>query len=88
MADELSEAIARLKALEAENAKLREAQAKQATSRLVCKVGAKGGVSVYGFGRWPITLYAEQWTKLAQFMPQILEFVEANHDNLTFKHAE
>jgi hypothetical protein len=49
------------------------------------KVSAKGGVSVYGLGRFPITLYASQWDTLATKMPEITAFVDANRDKLATK---
>jgi len=42
------------------------------------KVTEKGGVSVYGLGRFPVTLYGSQWDKLAANMPAIMAFVDAN----------
>jgi hypothetical protein len=53
---------------------------KQRTTRGVSlKVSEKGGVSVYGLGRFPITLYKEQWTKLLDMADQIREFI-VEHD--------
>ena len=46
--------------LKAEN----EALKARATKGVYIKVGEKGGVSVYGLGRFPVTLYQEQWVKL------------------------
>jgi hypothetical protein len=42
------------------------------------RVGEKGGVSVYGLGRFPVTLYYEQWTRLLDATPQLREFLESN----------
>jgi len=42
------------------------------------RVGEKGGVSVYGLGRFPVTLYYEQWTRLLDAVPQLREFLEEN----------
>jgi hypothetical protein len=42
------------------------------------KIAAKGGISVYGVGRFPVTLYSSQWEKLANRMPEIQEFLVAN----------
>ena len=42
------------------------------------RVGEKGGVSVYGLGRFPVTLYYEQWTRLLDAVPQLREFLESN----------
>ena len=42
------------------------------------KVSEKGGMSVYGLGRFPVTLYYEQWTRLLEHVDQMREFLEAN----------
>jgi hypothetical protein len=42
------------------------------------RVGEKGGVSVYGLGRFPVTLYYEQWIRLLEATPQLREFLEEN----------
>lgn len=41
------------------------------------RVSEKGAVSIYGFGRWPVTLYAEQWIKLLLIGKHIFAFIEA-----------
>jgi hypothetical protein len=55
---------------------------KQGTGRrsgnLEFRVGEKGGVSVYGLGRFPVTLYYEQWTRLLDTVPQLRAFLEEN----------
>jgi hypothetical protein len=55
---------------------------KQGTGRrsgnLEFRVGEKGGVSVYGLGRFPVTLYYEQWTRLLDAVPQLRAFLEEN----------
>jgi hypothetical protein len=55
---------------------------KQGTGRrsgnLEFRVGEKGGVSVYGLGRFPVTLYYEQWTRLLEAVPQLRTFLEEN----------
>jgi hypothetical protein len=69
-------------ALTEANAKLAEnlAAAKTAKARsLTIKVSQKGGASVYGLGRWPVTLYKTQWRQLLAIVPQIEEFLE-KHD--------
>jgi hypothetical protein len=53
---------------------------------LSCKVSEKGCLSVYGLNRqWPVSLYVEQWEKLAEFMPKVLEFAKANDSKLSRK---
>jgi hypothetical protein len=72
---------AELERLRAENAAL-----KNRTARGVSlKVSEKGGVSVYGMGRFPITFYKEQWTKLLGMSEEILQFIKENEDKLKTK---
>ena len=52
------------------------------------KVSEKGGVSVYGLGRFPVTLYYEQWVRLLDHAEQLREFLEANKPSLKLKQAE
>jgi hypothetical protein len=49
------------------------------------KVSPKGGVSFYGLGRFPVTLYREQWIALAEKMAAILAFCEENKAKLSVK---
>ena len=49
------------------------------------KVSEKGGVSVYGLGRFPITLYKEQWWKLLDMTEQIRAFIAENEASLKTK---
>lgn len=48
------------------------------TGDLEFKVGEKGGVSVYGLGRFPVTLYYEQWIRLLDTNEKLREFLEEN----------
>jgi hypothetical protein len=62
-------------------AELEKANAMLKASKTVSggiKVSTKGGVSVYGLGRWPITLYKSQWDKLLSKQDEIKAFIEAN----------
>jgi hypothetical protein len=52
------------------------------------KVSEKGGVSVYGLGRFPVTLYYEQWVRLLDQADQIRAFLEENKSQLKLKGAE
>ena len=54
---------------------IHESQAKKGIS---FKVSEKGGVSVYGLGRFPVTLYREQWEKLLGMSDQIRDFIRQN----------
>ncbi len=49
------------------------------------RVGAKGGVSVYGLGRFPVTLYYEQWNKLLDAAKDLRAFLEANKSRLKLR---
>jgi hypothetical protein len=51
------------------------------------KVSEKGALSVYGLGRFPVTLYQEQWTKLLAMSDQIKEFIVENKDKLKVKES-
>ncbi len=53
-------------------------QASAATGGPTFKVSAKGAVSVYGLGRYPVTLYYEQWMKLLGGVAPLRAFLEAN----------
>jgi hypothetical protein len=52
------------------------------------KVGEKGGVSVYGLGRFPVTLYYEQWVRLLDAADSIRSFLEENKSRLKLKTQE
>jgi len=66
---------AELERLKAENERL-----KSQRGRASLKVSEKGGVSVYGLGRFPVTLYKEQWAKLLGMADEIRAFI-AEHDS-------
>ena len=53
--------------------------------RLTMKVSEKGALSLYGLGRFPVTLYRGQWERLALAMPDIKVFIEQNADLLAVK---
>lgn len=67
---------AEIEKLRAENLALKTAQAPK--NGLSLKVSEKGGLSVYGLGRFPVTLYAGQWTRLIENITRITAFIEAN----------
>ncbi len=52
------------------------------------KVSEKGGMSVYGLGRFPVTLYYEQWVRLLDQADEIRQFLEANKAGMKLKHSE
>ncbi len=80
MSEDLQKEIERLKQ---ENEKLK-ADKKKAKD-IYFKVSQKGAVSAYGLGRFPVTLYQEQWIKLLDRKEQILEFIEENASELKTK---
>jgi hypothetical protein len=55
------------------------------TGSLEFRVGEKGGVSVYGLGRFPVTLYYEQWKRLLDASEKLREFLEENKSKLKLK---
>jgi len=55
------------------------------SGKLEFRVGDKGGVSVYGLGRFPVTLYYEQWTKLLDAADDLRAFMEANKNRLKLR---
>lgn len=79
MTDE--ELRAEIERLRAENAALKRPQ----RGRLPLKISEKGALSVYGMGRFPVTLYKEQWLKLLDMADEIRAFIEANADRLKTK---
>jgi len=72
-----------LEKLRAENAALKKAGSKG----LSLRVSEKGAVSVYGLGRFPVTLYKEQWEKLLSMTEDIKAFIVANDSALKTKVA-
>ena len=79
--DDLKAEVERLRA---ENERLKQHGSR--TSSL--KVSEKGAVSVYGLGRFPVTLYKEQWIKLLAMADDIREFIKLNDSRLKTKGEE
>ena len=73
---------AELERLRNENAALK----KGASSGIRMKVSEKGAVSIYGMGRFPVTLYKEQWLKLLDMAADIRSFIAANEAQLKTKN--
>jgi hypothetical protein len=75
----------------AEIAKLRAAnealKAAAPAPKTGIKVSAKGAVSVYGLGRWPVTLYASQWFSLLSKSDEIQKFLVENKASLAVKES-
>ena len=76
--DDLKTELARLRA---ENERLTRERARGVS----LKVSEKGGVSVYGLGRFPVTLYKEQWTRLLDVADDIRAFIKENEAKLKAK---
>jgi len=76
--DDIQEELERLRA---ENAALKQRR----SSAVSMKVSEKGAVSVYGLGRFPVTLYQEQWIKLLALADEIKAFIEENKSKLKAK---
>ena len=72
---------AELERLRAENQALKKTSARG----LSLKVSEKGGLSVYGLGRFPVTFYKEQWKKLLDMADDIRAFIQANDSELKTK---
>jgi hypothetical protein len=79
MSDE--EMKAELERLRQENAALKKGTA----SGLRLKVSEKGAVSIYGMGKFPVTLYKEQWLRLLDIADEIRAFIAANNAQLKSK---
>lgn len=71
-----------LERLRAENERLKM---RRAAGEITLRVSEKGGVSVYGLGRFPVTLYQEQWEKLLARTDEIRTFIADNRDRLKKK---
>ncbi|HLK11456.1 MAG TPA: hypothetical protein VKW76_08745 [Candidatus Binatia bacterium] len=78
MADDAATELERLRA---ENERLKRA----ASHGVTFKVSEKGAVSVYGLGRFPVTLYQEQWTKLLGMADELRAFITENASRLKVK---
>ena len=78
MADDTQSELERLRE---ENARLKRTQARGTT----LKVSEKGAVSVYGLGRFPVTLYQEQWRKLLDLADDIRAFIRDHASELKVK---
>lgn len=76
-----NEMKAELERLRAEN----EALKSRTSKGVSLKVSEKGAVSVYGLGRFPVTLYKEQWAKLLDMADDIRRFIQENEAKLKAK---
>lgn len=78
MTEDLQAEIERLRA---ENDRLKQS----GRGQLAMKVSEKGALSVYGMGRFPVTLYKEQWRRLLSMADEIKAFIDANEQSLKSK---
>ncbi|MBT3982935.1 MAG: hypothetical protein HOD90_10230 [Nitrospina sp.] len=67
-----------LERLRAENEALKKSKSKEITF----KVGQKGGMSLYGLGRFPVTLYKSQWLLLLDAVEEIRNFIKIHDEEL------
>jgi hypothetical protein len=81
MSNENNDMKAELEKLRAENSALKKTSARG----LSMKVSEKGALSIYGLGRFPVTLYKEQWVKLLDLADDIRVFIQANDAQLKSK---
>ena len=84
MADSTDNMQAELERLRKENEQLKQQRGPRGVSM---KVSEKGGVSVYGLGRFPVTLYKEQWLRLIDMAEEIRTFIRENDASLKTKGA-
>ena len=84
VSDTSADIRAEIEALRKENEALKNA----ANSPLKMKVSGKGAVSVYGLGKWPLTLYGSQWNKLMENVDAIKSFIGANAARLASKEGQ
>lgn len=83
MGDNQNDMQSELERLRAENAALK----KGASKGLSLRVSEKGALSVYGLGRFPVTLYKEQWLKLLDMTDDLRAFIKANDSALKTKEV-
>ena len=69
-------------------ARVAELEKQKPSRTLQFKVGDKGGVSVYGLGRFPVTLYYEQWVRLLDAAQELRDFLETNKSKLKLKELQ
>jgi hypothetical protein len=81
---DVSDLQAQLDALKAENEAMKVAAASKPKT-MSMKVSEKGGLSVYGLGRFPVTLYVQQWERLFSIVDEVKAFIAANRASLKVK---
>lgn len=81
MSNDITQMQAELARLRAENEALKQANVKA----LTLKVGESGTISVYGLGRYPVSLYSEQWERLLAIAPRIQSFAKEHAAEIVAK---
>lgn len=84
--NELDMLKAELAKVQAENEALKNPARKERS--LSCKVSVKGALSVYGLGRFPVTLFIGQWAKLIAFMPELIKFADQHTSEFSTKDGQ
>ena len=84
MTQDMESMKAELERLKAENNALKSSSPKP--KEISMKVSPKGGLSVYGMGRFPVTLYKEQWVRLLEKKEEILLFIDEHDSEFTTKN--
>jgi hypothetical protein len=69
-------------------AELEKQASTKRSNKIDFKVSEKGGVSVYGLGRFPVTLYYEQWIRVLDSVDALRSFLEENKSKLKLKSSE
>jgi hypothetical protein len=69
-------------------AELEKQTGSRSRGSLEFRVGEKGGVSVYGLGRFPVTLYYEQWIRLLDVADKLRAFLDENKSRLKLKQKD
>lgn len=80
-----AELLAQIATLQASNKAMQDKLHAQANRKMSFKVSEKGAISIYGMGRFPVTLYFQQYEKLIAALPDLAEFVKANDKLLSRK---
>ena len=84
--DQQQEIQRELERLREENEQLKSQKKRSTTNELSLKVSQKGAVSLYGMGRFPVTLYKEQWLRLLGHEEHIRQFISDNESDLKSKN--
>lgn len=78
----IAELMAQLAELKKQNEELAAAAAARASATFTVKLSDKGGLSVYGLGRFPVTLYKAQWLRLIANIQMVADFIKAHSSEL------